>query len=210
MRGTFANVRLRNQLAPGTEGGWTPLSAGRRGHDDLRRVGEVPGGRRAVDRHRGQGIWLGSSRDWAAKGTQLLGVKAVIAESFERIHRSNLVNMGVLPLEFKPGRERRRAEADRHRVVRLARGRQRLKARGDVRVEARAADGTREGIHRHRTYRHTRGARRLPPRRHPPLRRASARARANDRGPAEAGPYSESAMSYVGAGFAALKGDVTC
>ena len=59
----------------------------------------------------------GSSRDWAAKGTLLLGVKAVIAESFERIHRSNLVNMGVLPLEFKAGETRRVAEADRHRGV---------------------------------------------------------------------------------------------
>ena len=100
MRGTFANIRLRNQLAPGTEGGWTTLLP----------QGEVMTIYDASVRYRGAGVPLlviagkeygsGSSRDWAAKGTLLLGVKAVIAESFERIHRSNLVNMGVLPLEF--------------------------------------------------------------------------------------------------------------
>ena len=103
MRGTFANVRLRNQLAPGTEGGWTSHLPG----------GEVMPIFDASERYRADGVPLvvlagkeygsGSSRDWAAKGTMLLGVKAVIAESFERIHRSNLVNMGVLPLEFVSG-----------------------------------------------------------------------------------------------------------
>ena len=103
MRGTFANIRLRNQLAPGTEGGWTTLLP----------EGEVMTIYDASVRYRAAGVPLiviagkeygsGSSRDWAAKGTLLLGVKAVIAESFERIHRSNLVNMGVLPLEFRIG-----------------------------------------------------------------------------------------------------------
>ncbi|MEN3338424.1 MAG: aconitate hydratase [Acidobacteriota bacterium] len=103
MRGTFANIRLRNQLAPGTEGGWTTLLPD----------GEVMPIYDASVRYREAGVPLiilagkeygsGSSRDWAAKGTLLLGVKAVIAESFERIHRSNLVNMGVLPLEFREG-----------------------------------------------------------------------------------------------------------
>ena len=103
MRGTFANIRLRNQLAPGTEGGWTL---------------HLPDGTQmaiydAAMQYKQEGVPLiviagkeygsGSSRDWAAKGTALLGVRAVIAESFERIHRSNLVNMGVLPLQFKPG-----------------------------------------------------------------------------------------------------------
>ncbi|RJS95085.1 aconitate hydratase AcnA [Salinisphaera sp. Q1T1-3] len=103
MRGTFANVRLRNQLAPGTEGGWTQYQ---------------PEGREmfiydAAMKYRDEGTPLvilagkeygtGSSRDWAAKGTLLLGVKTVIAESFERIHRSNLVGMGVLPLQFNEG-----------------------------------------------------------------------------------------------------------
>jgi len=103
MRGTFANIRLRNQLAPGTEGGWTSYQ---------------PSGERmfiydAAMKYRDEGVPLvviagkeygsGSSRDWAAKGTILLGVRVVLAETFERIHRSNLVGMGVLPLEFLPG-----------------------------------------------------------------------------------------------------------
>jgi aconitate hydratase len=103
MRGTFANVRLRNQLAPGTEGGWTTFQPG----------GEVMTIYDAAMRYKELGVPLivvagkeygsGSSRDWAAKGTLLLGVRAVIAESFERIHRSNLVNMGILPLQFRAG-----------------------------------------------------------------------------------------------------------
>ena len=103
MRGTFANIRLRNLLAPGTEGGWTTsLPSG-----EVRTIYD------AAMSYKASGVPLvvfagkeygsGSSRDWAAKGTMLLGVRAVIAESFERIHRSNLVNMGVLPLEFPDG-----------------------------------------------------------------------------------------------------------
>ena len=103
MRGTFANIRLRNQLAPGTEGGWTT---------------HIPSGEQisifeASTRYREAGVPLvviggkeygsGSSRDWAAKGTKLLGVEAVLAESYERIHRSNLIGMGVLPLQFLDG-----------------------------------------------------------------------------------------------------------
>ena len=103
MRGTFANIRLRNQLAPGTEGGWTTLLPDN----------EVTTIYDASVKYRERGVPLvviagkeygsGSSRDWAAKGTLLLGVRAVVAESFERIHRSNLVNMGILPLRFKDG-----------------------------------------------------------------------------------------------------------
>ena len=103
VRGTFANIRLRNRLAPGTEGGWTR---------------HLPDGEQmtifdASRRYMADGIPLvviagkeygsGSSRDWAAKGPLLLGIRAVIAESYERIHRSNLVGMGILPLQFKPG-----------------------------------------------------------------------------------------------------------
>ena len=106
VRGTLANIRLRNLMAPGTEGGWTT---------------HVPTGEKlfiydASVRYQAEGTPLliiagkeygsGSSRDWAAKGTLLLGVRAVIAESFERIHRSNLVGMGVLPLQFLPGESR--------------------------------------------------------------------------------------------------------
>jgi aconitate hydratase len=106
VRGTFANIRLRNQLAPGTEGWWTR---------------HLPGGERvsvydAAQRYGNENVPLlvlagkeygsGSSRDWAAKGTALLGIRAVIAESFERIHRSNLIGMGVLPLQFAAGESR--------------------------------------------------------------------------------------------------------
>ncbi|HHQ13826.1 MAG TPA: aconitate hydratase AcnA, partial [Chromatiales bacterium] len=103
MRGTFANIRLRNLLAPGTEGGWT------RHQPD----GEQMTIYDAAMRYQSEGTPLiviagteygtGSSRDWAAKGTLLLGVRAVLAQSFERIHRSNLIGMGVLPLQFKAG-----------------------------------------------------------------------------------------------------------
>jgi aconitate hydratase len=106
MRGTLANIRLRNLLAPGTEGGWTVHV----------RSGERMSIYDAAMWYQEEGIPLlilagkeygsGSSRDWAAKGVALLGVRAVIAESFERIHRSNLVGMGVLPLEFLPGENR--------------------------------------------------------------------------------------------------------
>jgi aconitate hydratase len=103
VRGTFANVRLRNRLAPGTEGGFTRhlpdgaqmtiFEASEKYHDE-----KVP-----LLVLAGKEYGSGSSRDWAAKGTLLLGVRAVIAESYERIHRSNLVGMGVVPLEFQAG-----------------------------------------------------------------------------------------------------------
>ncbi len=103
MRGTFANIRLRNLLAPGTEGGWTRHQPS----------GDQESIYDAAVRYREEGVPLiviagkeygtGSSRDWAAKGTTLLGVRAVLAESFERIHRSNLIGMGVLPLQFRAG-----------------------------------------------------------------------------------------------------------
>ena len=103
MRGTFANIRLRNLLAAGTEGGWTlhlPDGEKLSIYD-----GAMKYGREAIPLVvlAGKEYGSGSSRDWAAKGTCLLGVRAVIAESFERIHRSNLVGMGVLPLQFNPG-----------------------------------------------------------------------------------------------------------
>ena len=103
MRGTFANIRIKNQIAEGTEGGWTTHFP----TDEVVSVFE------ASQRYQSDGTELvvlagsqygtGSSRDWAAKGTLLLGVRAVIATSFERIHRSNLVGMGVLPLTFIDG-----------------------------------------------------------------------------------------------------------
>ncbi len=103
MRGTFANIRLRNLLAPGTEGGWTrhqPSNEEMSIFDAAMRY-QAEGTPLVV--LAGKEYGTGSSRDWAAKGTVLLGVKAVIAASFERIHRSNLIGMGVLPLQFKDG-----------------------------------------------------------------------------------------------------------
>ena len=142
MRGTFANVRLRNQLAPGTEGGWTLYQPG----------GELMTIYDASVRYRGADIPLvviagkeygsGSSRDWAAKGTQLLGIKAVIVESFERIHRSNLVNMGVLPLEFKPGDTAASLGLTGTEVFNLIGAAETLRPRGDVRVVATRTDGS--------------------------------------------------------------------
>lgn len=103
MRGTFANIRIRNQVAPGTEGGVTTYLP----TDEVMSIYDASMKYQDSDTNlvviAGKEYGTGSSRDWAAKGTFLLGVKAVIAESFERIHRSNLVGMGVLPLQFQPG-----------------------------------------------------------------------------------------------------------
>ncbi|MBA3233891.1 MAG: aconitate hydratase [Propionibacteriales bacterium] len=110
IRGTFANIRLRNQLAPGTEGGWTRAFVGGAKDADDNGVTTIYDAAQAYAEAgtplvilAGKEYGSGSSRDWAAKGTALLGVKAVIAESYERIHRSNLIGMGVLPLQYPPG-----------------------------------------------------------------------------------------------------------
>ena len=142
MRGTFANIRLRNRLAPGTEGGWTRHQPG----------GEQMTIYDAAMRYQAAGTPLvvlagkeygsGSSRDWAAKGTLLLGVRAVIAESFERIHRSNLVFMGVLPLVFRDGQSAAGlglTGAESYELGGIADG---LAPRSDVRVRATAPDGS--------------------------------------------------------------------
>ena len=115
MRGTFANIRIKNEMMPGVEGGWTKHQPG----------GEQMPIYDAAMRYKKEGVPLvvfggkeygmGSSRDWAAKGTALLGIKAVVVESFERIHRSNLVGMGVLPLTFKDGATRHSLGLDRRR-----------------------------------------------------------------------------------------------
>jgi aconitate hydratase len=140
MRGTFANIRLRNQLAPGTEGGWTLY---------------LPGGEKmaiydAAVKYREAGVPLvviagkeygsGSSRDWAAKGARLLGVRAVIAESYERIHRSNLLGMGVLPLEFRAGENRESLGLTGHEVFEIA-GVSGLAPKLPITVHAKSEDG---------------------------------------------------------------------
>ena len=140
MRGTFANIRLRNQLAPGSEGSWTV---------------HLPDGEKmyiydASVKYREEGVPLlviagkeygsGSSRDWAAKGTRLLGIRAVLAESFERIHRSNLVGMGVLPLEFLPGENRDSLGLTGHEVFDIE-GVASLAPRSEATVRAKSGDG---------------------------------------------------------------------
>jgi aconitate hydratase len=146
MRGTFANIRLRNELVPGVEGGWTR---------------HLPGGERltiydAAVRYGAEGVPLlvlagkeygsGSSRDWAAKGTMMLGVCAVIAESYERIHRSNLIGMGVLPLEFRAGESCESVGLtgeERYEIRGIATG---LSPRDLVTVEAVRADGSKNAF----------------------------------------------------------------
>jgi aconitate hydratase len=144
-RGTFANVRLKNLLAPGTEGGVTTyLGAGRGVREP--EVGAVMSVYDAAMRYKaagvptvvlaGQDYGMGSSRDWAAKGTMLLGVKAVIASSFERIHRSNLVGMGVLPCIFKPGESRATLGLTGHEVFEFVDLNDALRPQQDLRVAA--------------------------------------------------------------------------
>ncbi|MCB9666196.1 MAG: aconitate hydratase AcnA [Alphaproteobacteria bacterium] len=144
MRGTFANVRIRNQVAPGTEGGVTTHFP----------TGEVVAVYDAAVRYQEAGTPLvvlggemygsGSSRDWAAKGTLLLGVKAVLCKSFERIHRSNLVGMGVLPLCFKPGEGADELGLDGTEVFDLVGLSDDVKPLQDLEVVARKADGSGE------------------------------------------------------------------
>ncbi|TRW17272.1 aconitate hydratase AcnA [Glacieibacterium frigidum] len=141
MRGTFANIRIRNEMVPGVEGGVTK---------------HIPSGEQlaifdAAEKYRAEGTALvivagkeygtGSSRDWAAKGTTLLGVRAVIAESFERIHRSNLVGMGVLPLQFPEGTDRKTLGFDGSETFDIA-GVATLSPRQDVTVRFTRADGS--------------------------------------------------------------------
>ena len=146
VRGTFANIRLKNLMVPGTEGGVTV---------------HVPSGEKmtifdAAERYRQEGIPLvvvagkeygsGSSRDWAAKGTLLLGVRAVIAESFERIHRSNLVGMGVLPVQFKPGQNAETLGLTGFEKVTLAGFARELRPRQELTVQVQRADGRRDSF----------------------------------------------------------------
>jgi aconitate hydratase len=146
MRGTFANIRIKNEMVPGVEGGVTKHLPD----------GEVMAIYDAAMKYAAEGVPLiivagkeygtGSSRDWAAKGTRLLGVKAVIAESFERIHRSNLVGMGLLPLQFKDGATRQSLKlvgTEHFDITGIEGG---IKPRMDVAVTITRADGTKEQI----------------------------------------------------------------
>jgi aconitate hydratase len=146
MRGTFANIRLRNELAPGTEGGWTRLMP--EGLETSIYEAAMTYQERGVPLVvvGGKEYGTGSSRDWAAKGTNLLGVKAVIAESFERIHRSNLVGMGVLPLVFEEGTTRKTLGLDGSEVLDIGGLEGGLEPRQDVLATITRADGGKEQI----------------------------------------------------------------
>ncbi|CAN1607817.1 AcnA Aconitase A [Candidatus Pelagibacterales bacterium] len=146
MRGTFANIRIKNEMAPGTEGGVTML------HPDKKVMpvfdASMEYQKRKVDLIviAGKEYGTGSSRDWAAKGTKLLGVKAVIAESFERIHRSNLVGMGILPLQFKEGFSRKTLNLKGSEILNILNVEKGLKPREEVTVEFLYEDGSSKKI----------------------------------------------------------------
>ncbi|HEX8724474.1 MAG TPA: aconitate hydratase AcnA [Gemmatimonadaceae bacterium] len=144
MRGTFGNIRLRNELAPGTEGGWTAMEPGGKPQFiyDAAIAYQKAGTPLVVIA--GKEYGTGSSRDWAAKGTILLGVKAVIAESFERIHRSNLVGMGVLPLEFTGGQTRQSLGLTGFESYEILGLDDTLKPKASLRVRATARDGSKK------------------------------------------------------------------
>ena len=117
MRGTFANIRIRNEIAPGTEGGFTKLYPEGKIMPIYDAVVEYKKRKTDLVVIGGKEYGTGSSRDWAAKGTKLLGIKAVIAESFERIHRSNLIGMGILPLQFINGINRTNLNLDGSELI---------------------------------------------------------------------------------------------
>lgn len=141
-RGTFANIRLRNEMAPGTEGGWTTYLP----DDEVMTVYEAAMKYKEDDTPllvlAGKDYGMGSSRDWAAKGTLLLGVKMVIAESYERIHRSNLIGMGVLPLQFRAGESADVLDLDGSEVYSTVNLDDDLKPGQEVTIKATKEDGT--------------------------------------------------------------------
>jgi aconitate hydratase len=149
MRGTFANIRIRNEMVPGVEGGMTK-------HLPDNQIMPIYDAAMLYQKEgvplviiAGKEYGTGSSRDWAAKGTRLLGVRAVIAESFERIHRSNLVGMGVLPLQFKDGATRQTLKLDgseRFDILGVAQG---LKPRSEIACRIHRAAGTVESLSLH-------------------------------------------------------------
>jgi aconitate hydratase len=146
MRGTFGNIRLRNEMAPGTEGGITrhqPSGEQMPIYDAAMKYAEEGTNLVIVG---GKEYGTGSSRDWAAKGTMLLGVKAVIVESFERIHRSNLVGMGVLPLQFKDGQTRKSLNLDGTEVFDITGIADGIKPAMDVACKITRADGSSEDV----------------------------------------------------------------
>jgi len=144
MRGTFANIRIKNEMCPGTEGGVTTYNGTETSIYDAAMKHQADGTPLIIVA--GKEYGTGSSRDWAAKGTKLLGVKAVIVESYERIHRSNLVGMGVLPLEFKDGMTRTSLKLDGTETFDLADLSGGIKPGQDVPCTITRADGSKETV----------------------------------------------------------------
>jgi aconitate hydratase len=144
MRGTFANIRLRNEMVPGTEGGYTALTPGGEPTFIYDAAMEYQKHGTPLVVVAGKEYGTGSSRDWAAKGTILLGVRAVIAESFERIHRSNLVGMGVLPLEFTNGETRQSLNLSGFETYDIVGLDASLRPRAALVVRAKDSNGTKE------------------------------------------------------------------
>ncbi len=140
-RGTFANIRIRNEMAPGTEGGFTKLHPEEKVMPVYDAVVEYK--KRGTDLIviGGKEYGTGSSRDWAAKGTKLLGIKSVLAESFERIHRSNLIGMGILPLQFINGQNRKKLNLDGSELISIKGIKEGLKPGDKVSVEFKYENG---------------------------------------------------------------------
>ncbi len=141
-RGTFANIRMRNLLAPGTEGSWTIYLPENKKMTIYEAARHYQKNNIPLLVLAGKEYGTGSSRDWAAKGTTLLGIKVVIAQSFERIHRSNLVGMGVLPLEFKPGESAESLGLKGEEVYDFEGINDQLNPRGEIVVIAKAQEGS--------------------------------------------------------------------
>jgi len=142
MRGTFGNIKIRNEMAPGTEGGFTTLQPDGKVMSVYEAAMEYKKRNNDLIVIAGKEYGTGSSRDWAAKGTKLLGIKAVIAESFERIHRSNLVGMGVLPLQFKKGFDRKILNITGAELITIVDIEKGIKPRAEVTCEIKYKDGT--------------------------------------------------------------------
>ena len=146
MRGTFGNIKIRNEMAPGTEGGFTTLQPDGKVMSVYEAAMEYQKRKNDLVVIAGKEYGTGSSRDWAAKGTKLLGIKAVIAESFERIHRSNLVGMGVLPLQFKKGFDRKKLNVTGSELITVVDIEKGVNPREEVSCEIKYKDGSSKTI----------------------------------------------------------------
>ncbi len=146
IRGTFGNIKIRNEMAPGTEGGFTTLQPDGKVMSVYDAAIEYKKRKNDLVVIAGKEYGTGSSRDWAAKGTKLLGIKAVIAESFERIHRSNLVGMGVLPLQFKKGFDRKKLNITGSELITVVDIDKGVKPRQEISCEIKHKNGSSKTI----------------------------------------------------------------